>query len=43
MRNWQERCTGAKIIGGEGLIINEAPDDEGLEQCKKLGNRLAAE
>ena len=43
MLDWQERCTGAKIIGGEGLIINEAPDAEGLEQCKKLGNRLAAE
>ena len=43
MRSWEERISqaGAKLIGGEGLIINEAPDDEGLEQCRKLGETAA--
>ena len=39
MRNWEERTvsSGAKLVNGEGLMINEAPDDDGLEQCKLLG------
>jgi len=43
MRNWEERVTGAgaKLVGGEGLIINETPDDAGLEQCKELGKKAA--
>lgn len=44
MRDWEERMkdAGANIINGEGLIINEAPDDAGLEECKALGEHLAA-
>lgn len=42
MRNWQERAeaAGAKVVNGEGLIINETPDDEGLALCKALGEAL---
>ena len=42
MRTWQDDCTalGAVLIA-EGLIINETPDSEGLEQCKALGTALA--
>jgi len=44
MRDWQERCAdlGAKVFGGEGLIINEAPDEAGLATCRELGKLLAA-
>ncbi len=42
MRTWEEDCKaiGAELIGN-GLIINETPDAEGLEQCRKLGEQLA--
>lgn len=42
MRNWAERVTadGAALVNGEGLIVNEAPDDAALEQCKALGRKL---
>lgn len=35
MRNWVECCNaaGAKVFG-EGVIINNAPDDEGLAECQ---------
>ncbi len=44
MRDWVERMTGkgAEIIGGEGVICQEAPDDEAKEACKELGKQLAA-
>lgn len=43
MRDWQEQCIGlgAKVLGGEGLILNETPDEDGLAQCRKLGGLLA--
>ncbi len=43
MRNWEERTasSGAKLVNGEGLMINEAPDDDGLEQCKLFGKTAA--
>lgn len=43
MRNWVSRMSnaGATIIGGEGLIVNEYPDDEGLEKCVEAGKILA--
>ncbi|MBQ8526439.1 MAG: flavodoxin [Clostridia bacterium] len=39
MRDWEKRVTdaGANLIGGEGLMINEMPDDEGLDKCRELG------
>ena len=44
MRDWVERMenAGAIIVGGEGLIVNETPDDDGLAKCKALGASLAA-
>lgn len=44
MRDWQERCAadGAKLFNGEGLIVNEAPDDAGKQMCRRLGNGLAS-
>ena len=43
MRDWQERTSlaGAEIVSGEGLILNETPDESGLEQCRELGKQLA--
>lgn len=43
MRDWCERCTaaGAEVIGGEGLIVNEAPDADSLSVCKTLGEQLS--
>ena len=44
MREWQERAVsaGAQLCGGEGLILNETPDADGLAACQKLGADLAA-
>ncbi len=43
MRNWEERVksAGAELVNGEGLIVNEAPDDAALSECKALGQKLA--
>ena len=42
MRDWVERAkaAGAEIINGEGLIINDSPDADGLAACKALGEAL---
>lgn len=44
MRSWEERvnAAGAKLVGGEGLIVNEAPDNEAAEACRTLGKNAAA-
>ncbi|MCR5785110.1 MAG: flavodoxin [Eubacterium sp.] len=44
MRDWVDRMqnAGAFVVNGEGLIINETPDDDGLEKCRALGKALAA-
>lgn len=44
MRDWQERCAtaGATIFNGEGLMINETPDEAGKELCRELGKGIAA-
>ncbi|MCR5586263.1 MAG: flavodoxin [Lachnospiraceae bacterium] len=43
MRDWEERLksNGATIINGEGLIINDAPDADGVAQCEALGKAIA--
>ena len=43
MRDWEERmkAAGAQLVGGEGLMLNEEPDDDGLEQCRELGKKMA--
>ncbi|MGN0656725.1 MAG: flavodoxin [Ruminiclostridium sp.] len=42
MRNWEERvkALGAVLVNGEGLIVNEVPDADALEQCRALGRKL---
>ena len=44
MRSWEERVisAGAKLVGGEGLMANEAPDEDALEKCRELGKTAAA-
>ena len=42
MRTWEEDIRDAGVeLAAECLIINETPDDEGIEQCKALGAALA--
>ncbi len=42
MRNWCKRMenAGSVIVGGEGLIANEAPDDDAIKACRALGAQL---
>lgn len=42
MRNWVERVknNGGMVVGDEGLIVNETPDDNALADCKALGESL---
>ena len=42
MRNWEETCrsAGASLVA-EGVICQEEPDDEAIENCKALGKALA--
>ena len=43
MRNWEERCkaAGANLVC-DSVIVNDAPDADGVENCKKLGAALAS-
>lgn len=43
MRNWVERMKeyGANLVDEEGLTIHLTPDDEGIDDCKALGEQLA--
>ena len=43
MREWADRVTkdGAELVNGEGLIVNETPDDSALADCRALGEKLA--
>lgn len=41
MKDWQSRCNDIGIsLVGDGLIINDTPDDDGLAQCKAVGKSL---
>ena len=44
MRDWQARMAnaGAHVVGGEGVIARESPDEDALNQCRELGEALAA-
>ena len=44
MRDWVDRmiAAGATVVGGEGVICQEAPDGAAEEACKELGRALAA-
>ena len=42
MRDWQDRCAAAgAVLCGEGLTVNEAPDDIALAECTALGKALS--
>ena len=43
MRDWVDRMTsaGATVINGEGVICQEAPDDDAVAACESLGKQLA--
>lgn len=41
MRNWEERCKNAgAVMACDFVICNDAPDDETVSACKKLGSAL---
>lgn len=41
MRNWNEQCIAAGAnMACDFVICNEAPDDEAIEACKRLGAAL---
>ena len=44
MRDWQDRMAnaGADVVGGEGVIARESPDEDALNQCRELGEALVA-
>ena len=44
MEQWVARCqeAGAVLQSDEGLIVNEAPDDQALDRCRDLGRALAS-
>ncbi len=44
MREWADRMknAGAVLVRAEGVIANEAPDNEALEECRAAGKDLAA-
>lgn len=44
MRTWVERMqkAGAKVVGDEGVIANETPDEAAKAACEELGKKLAA-
>ena len=44
MREWEKRVSagGATLLSGEGLIVNNEPDEFALGECKKLGQALAS-
>lgn len=43
MRDWEDRMkgAGAVLINGEGVICQEAPDEEAQQECEALGKALA--
>ena len=43
MRDWEERMTkaGATVFDGKGLMANDAPAPDILEECQDLGKALA--
>ena len=43
MREWEKRVTdaGGTLVDGQGLIVNDAPDDAALDECRALGEAAA--
>ncbi len=44
MRNWVDRmkAAGANIVGGEGIIANESPNDSAKDELFATGKQLAS-
>lgn len=43
MRNWEERMeSNGAVLVGEGLIVNEMPEDENEQLCIDFGKKIAA-
>ena len=43
MRTWEGRCAEKGItLAADSVIVNEAPDDDGLAKCKALGEALVS-
>ena len=44
MRDWCARCTdaNANLFDPQGLMVNEAPDEDAHETCRALGRALAS-
>ena len=42
MRDWEARMqnAGAELVGGAGVICNEAPDEDAVTACKALGAQM---
>lgn len=42
MRDWKTRMqnAGAELVGGAGVMCNEAPDADAVEACKALGAQM---
>ena len=42
MRTWEDTCrSDGAVLACESVICCEAPDDEAVENCRKLGAELA--
>ncbi len=43
MRSWYDRTkdADATLLAEEGLIINNTPEEDGLEACRELGKKMA--
>ena len=43
MRDWVQRAgqAGANVYEGEGLILQEAPNEDGLAKCREFGSGFA--
>ena len=42
MRTWEDTCQGdGAVLVDQGVICNEAPDDEASEACKALGKAIS--
>ena len=43
MTDWVDRmnAAGANVINGEGLICKDAPDEDAVAECERLGKQLA--
>lgn len=41
MREWEKRCTDdGAVLACESVICQDAPDEDGLDQCRALGKAL---